>query len=73
MSLDANNIEDLKSIEKCRNIHREIVNFGVNDGEILKLIELLAMELESTDIMRNICDLLKKDNNCLQQEEKIIL
>ena len=77
MSLDANRVEDLKSLEKCRNIHKEIINFGVNDSEILKLIELLAMELENTPVMRSICKVLKgesdDDLNGLQKEEKLII
>ena len=77
MSLDANKVEDLKSIEKCRNIHKEIINFGVNDSEILKLIEFLAMELENTSIMRLVCQAIKSESNDdvngLQKEEKIII
>ena len=39
MILDPNVPEDLYSIEKCRNIKNEIMNFGVNNREILKIIE----------------------------------
>lgn len=32
MSLSSSKVEDIKSIEKCRSITSEIINFGVNDG-----------------------------------------
>jgi hypothetical protein len=72
MSLDANSVEDLKSIEKCRNIHKEIINFGVHNNEILKIIELLSLELEDTDKMRKIIAIIKEDKS-LQKEEKLII
>jgi hypothetical protein len=72
MSLDANNVEDLKSIEKCRSIHKEIINFGVQNNEILKIIELLSLELEDTDKMRKIIGIIKEDKS-LQKEEKLII
>ena len=78
MNLDPNNPEDFASYEKCRSIHNEILNFGVNQKEILKLIELLSLELEDINIMKNINSLLKKDleeedNNDLHKEDKLIL
>ena len=36
--LDPNKIEDIKSIEKCREITREILRYGVSDLEIIKII-----------------------------------
>lgn len=73
MSLDPNIIDDLKSIEKCRDIHKEIINFGVNNNEILKIIELLSLELEDIDKMKKIISVLKEEKSALQKEEKIIL
>jgi hypothetical protein len=66
-TLDPNNEKDLSSIKKVREIHREILNFGINQKEILKLIELLSLELEDTDIMKNILSLVKPESI---QEEK---
>ena len=40
----------LESI-KCRQIINEIMNFGVSQSQILTLIRLLALELESRDKM----------------------
>lgn len=40
--------------QACRDIALEIKNFGVNQRQILYLIQLLAMELENGDAMRAI-------------------
>ena len=53
-NLDPSNENDLKSINKVRDIHKEILNFGVNQKEIIKLVELLCLELEDTKIMREV-------------------
>ena len=66
--LDPNNVEDLQSIEKCRNIVSEILRFGVRETEIKKIIWLLSLELEDTECMRNI-NLVLKENN--QQQEDV--
>ena len=59
--LNPNKIEDLKSLEKCRDITTEILRYGVSNLEIIKIIDLLSLELEDTDLMRNIQSLLKND------------
>lgn len=65
--LKPNDIEDFKSIEKCREITQEILRFGVNDLEIKKIISILSLELEDTDTMRKIQSILK---NNVDVEEK---
>lgn len=71
--LNANNPEDLKSLEKCRNIINEIINFGINDSETKKLIELLSLELEDTEFMRKINSLIKEESNIKEEtKEKLI-
>ena len=67
--LDPNNIDDLKSLEKCRNITREILRYGVNNLEIVKIIDLLSLELEDTNIMKKVQYVLKNDIS-LEKEEK---
>lgn len=67
--LDPNDVIDFKSIEKCRNIKEEILNFGVNEKEIIKLIELLSLELEDTDLMRKISILIKKEEDTNIKED----
>jgi len=66
--LNPNKIEDLQSIEKCRNITQEILRFGVNEAEIQKIIKILSLELEDTILMRNIQEAFKNKEN--ESEEK---
>ena len=70
--LDPNNHNDLKLLEKCRQINKEIIDFGVSDKEIIKLIELLSFELENTDLMKSIHALLKNDHSDVQKENLVI-
>ena len=71
--LDSSNPDHVKSLEKCRNIKNEILNFGVNNDEILKLIELLSLELENTEIMRSINSILKPENISSDKKPDLIL
>lgn len=74
MNLNPSEKTDFKSIQKCRDIHREIISFGVNEQEIVKIIELLALELESADMMRKIISIVKPDQNSdLQKKESLII
>ena len=68
--LDPNKIEDLQSIEKCRNITQEILRFGVNEAEIQKIIGILSLELENTTLMRNIQEALKNKTSDSIEDEK---
>lgn len=43
-----------KQRHECREIVREIKKFGVNQRQLLFLIDLLALELENNDHMRRI-------------------
>lgn len=58
------------SIEKCRSIHKEIIDFGVSEEEKIKLISLLSFELENINLMRKIQDSIKSSKN-IQPEESI--
>ena len=78
MNLDPNNPEDFASFEKCRSIHKEIIDFGVNQKEIIKIIELLSLELEDISMMKDINSIIKKeeceeDKKDLQKAEQLIL
>ena len=70
--LDPNNTEDVYSYEKTRNIVSEILNFGVSQNEILKLIELLSLELEDRDVMLSIVDAIKSGNKSEEIIENLI-
>lgn len=51
---------DADSIFKCRKIVRTIVEFGVTEQQKLKLIQLLALELEDRDQLQQISDLIDR-------------
>lgn len=70
-TLDPNNEKDLSSIKKVREIHREILNFGISQKEIMKLIELLSLELEDTDVMKSILSLAKPES--IQEEKQNLI
>lgn len=44
----------------CRQIVREISNFGVNQRQLLFIMYLLALELENTEQMQNITALIRE-------------
>lgn len=67
--LDPNRAEDLNSISKSRDITQEILNFGVSQNEILKIIELLSLELEDVSLMKEISNILKPKS----EEKKVLL
>ena len=69
--LNPKNPEHIKSLEKCRNIKQEIVNFGINEDELVKLIELLSLELENSSLMRGINSLIKE--NSIDEKKEINL
>ena len=71
--LDPNIPEDLYSIEKCRNIKNEIMNFGVNNKEIIKIIELLSLELEDITLMKEIRAIILKEKINTEEKPDILL
>ncbi len=44
---------------RCRQITSEIVNFGVSQREMLRIIGLLALELEDRSVMVAVSDAVK--------------
>jgi len=50
-----------KMIE-CRQIVKTIIDYGVTEGQKRQIIKLLSMELESVPIMKQISEILKKEN-----------
>ena len=45
---------------ECRNIVKNIVNFGVSEKQKIQLIKLISLELESRDSMKLILETVKK-------------
>ena len=68
--LSPDKVEDLRSIEKCREITNEILRYGVSELEILKLIDILSLELENTDIMRKIQSVIKNNDQIEEPQVK---
>ena len=46
---------------KCRQIVKEILDFGVNQDQIKTIISLLALELEDRDLMLKISGMLSAE------------
>ena len=46
--------KELKEQSICRDILKEILNFGVSEHQKVFLIRLLALELEDTNLMKRI-------------------
>ena len=53
---------------KCRQIITEILNFGVSQQQILKLLYLLSLELENRELMLQLAEIIK---NSLDNSETI--
>lgn len=58
-------------IQVCRDIVKEIGDFGINDKQRITIINLLALELESNDLSRKIINIIKdsEDNIRLSVDE----
>ena len=50
---------DVEETVKCRQIVKEIVNFGVTEDQKVKIIHFLSLELESRDDMIDIVNVVK--------------
>lgn len=65
-----NNDEDVLQSSKAREIVHEILNFGVNQYQIKKIIKFLSLELEDRNLMLKLLDSLEeKDNNLTNKIE----
>lgn len=66
--------KDAKRIKDCRDITKAIVDFGVDDNQILTIIRFLALEMEDYATCVKIVDFVKSlGNSCViieNQEEK---
>jgi hypothetical protein len=54
-SLDHDAVDSIKS----RQIVSEILDFGVNQYQLKKILKFLALELEDRDLMLNLCSILE--------------
>ena len=56
-------------IQVCREIVKEIGDFGVNDRQRITIINLLALELENLNLSRQIIELIKDSEEKLRLAE----
>lgn len=60
-----------KRMNDCRDIVRSIVQFGVDDQQILTIIRLLALEMEDHEAYIKIVELMKEiGNSCFLIENE---
>ena len=64
---------DASKMLMCREIVKEIVDFGVDDYQKLKIIELLALELESRDQLKSVTNVTKRYLNLETEEIKKLI
>lgn len=48
-----------KEMLRCRQIVAEIINFGVSQRELLRIVHLLSLELEDREVMLKLAELVK--------------
>ena len=71
--LDPNLPEDIAALEKSREIVKEVLDFGVSQKEILKIIHLLSYELEDRNIMVEISNCLFKEKKVEEKKESLLV
>ena len=48
---------------QARHIVQEIINFGITQEQIVRIIQLLSLELENNDLMNRIIESTRVTNN----------
>ena len=62
--------EPVLEAARCREIVHEILNFGVNQFQMLTLIKLISLELESRETMLQITEVV---DNALEVKSKLAI
>ena len=57
---------------QCRQIVKEIMDFGVSENQKLQIIKLLSCELENVNVMKDIVRIIKSSSS-EEESNKIIL
>ena len=52
---------DVEKLHTCREIVKEILDFGVNEDQKKQIIKLMALELEDTILMKEIVNSVEID------------
>jgi len=50
---------DVEKMLQCRDIVKEILNFGVDENQKIQIVKLMAMELENVNLMKDIVNIIK--------------
>ncbi len=58
--MEAENVGRSIDIDRCREIVKEIVNFGVTQDQILLIMQLMSYELEDYEKMQELTSLLRE-------------
>ena len=69
MKIENDDAEDLLESAAAREITQEIMTFGVSQQQIIQVINLLALELEDNNLMKDIRNLITQSK---QKSEEII-
>ena len=64
--------EDTEKMIQCRQIVKEIMDFGVSENQKLQIIKLLSCELENVKVMKDIVRIIKSSSS-EEESNKIIL
>lgn len=71
MSIGKSSIEkNVQDIQTCRNIVKEILNFGVSQNQIIRICYLLSLELEDAEMLKSVSSATKIYLENLVDEDK---
>lgn len=68
--IDRKKVKIINNRKRAREIVQEILRFGVNQEEIMHIIYLLSLNLESSEQMKEITSVIKKYTEDINTEEK---
>jgi len=57
---DTTNELEIQDRVKCREIVNEIMNFGINQSQILQIMYLLSLEVDDINIMKSLTSSVKE-------------
>ena len=63
---------DAEKMIQCREIVKQIMDFGVDENQKLQIIKLLSCELEDVNLMKDIVNIVKGSSG-EEESNKIIL
>jgi|1_EtaG_2_1085319.scaffolds.fasta_scaffold226013_2 hypothetical protein len=61
--------QKIKYLQQCRNIVKEIHDFGINDYMAQQIIKLLSLELEDRNMLESICRIIDHHGDSMEDEK----